>query len=246
MKDGAVVSAVLAGASGTRHAFLTARHAVRRDGGEPVFTDAASLDRLMGGRLHLLVTPRQVHSASVLVVDDASDAGRAALSGAEADAVVTALPGVPVGVLTADCLPLLLYDRTKRVVAAVHAGWRGVAKGVVAAALATMEEVFSSRPSSILAALGPAIGPCCFEVGSDVAAAFGEAGLGPRFFSPAGRSGRFMCDLAGAVSDRLAGAGVSGGAISVERRCTCCGRDFFSHRRDGAAMRQLSFIMIDP
>jgi YfiH family protein len=94
----------------------------------------------------------------------------------QADALVTRIQGYALGVFTADCLPLLLFDPVQRAVGIVHAGWRGTAKAICQKTVEKMKEVFQSRASTLLAALGPCIGPCCYEVDEPVRAAFCSGG----------------------------------------------------------------------
>ncbi|MDQ6675835.1 MAG: peptidoglycan editing factor PgeF [Acidobacteriota bacterium] len=112
-----------------------------------------------------LASAHQVHGARVVVVDRPGPAG-------DADALVTNTPGLMLGIKTADCLPLLLIDTRRRAVAAVHAGWRGTAQGIAGAAIRAMQEKCETNPIDVVAALGPAIGRCCFEVGPEVAREF--------------------------------------------------------------------------
>jgi YfiH family protein len=160
----------------------------------------------------------------------------------EADGVVTSAPGVLVGVVTADCVPVLLRAPETSVVAAVHAGWRGAAAGVVEAGVEELCGVAGAATRTIEAAIGPAIGPCCYQVGPDVRAAFerrlGNA-AGSVFTPDAGD--RLRLDLRQAVRRLLEHAGVP--APAVVGPCTCCTPALHSYRRDGArAGRQLSFI----
>jgi YfiH family protein len=156
-----------------------------------------------------------------------------------ADAAVAATPGHVCAVLTADCLPLLLCDTGGSVVGAVHAGWRGLAAGVVESAVAAM----ALPGTRLMAWLGPAIGPAVYEVGSEMMAAFtvsdpGAAGA----FTPKG-GGKWLCDLYGLARRRLAALGVTrvyGGDF-----CTYSNRNrFYSYRRDGATGRMASLIWI--
>ena len=121
--------------------------------------------------------PRQVHGTEVVVVDENTpyDADQE-LQLVEADAVVTQVKGRWIGVRTADCVPVLLYDPVTKTVAAVHAGWRGTVKHIVARTVALMQERFGVQPENLYAAIGPSIGPDAFEVGEEVATAFAEAG----------------------------------------------------------------------
>ncbi len=173
-----------------------------------------------------------------------------------ADAVVVFEPGWPCTVMTADCLPVLFCDVDGTRVGAAHAGWRGLAGGVLQATV----DALDCEPASLMAWLGPAIGPAAFEVGDDVLEAFearATAGLGSgpadvdpaRHFRPAptGDDGRrkWWCDLYGLARDTLAGAGVEhvfGGGY-----CTYTERErFFSYRRDGVTGRMAATIWLKP
>lgn len=181
------------------------------------------------GRLQLL---RQVHGARVV---EAPYEGHP-----EADAQWTACAGVLLGIETADCLPVLVVDPRARQVAAAHAGWRGTASGVAAAAVAALV-ARGARPEHLLAGLGPCIGPCCYEVGDELRPAFGPAGA--RFFRP-GPKGRAHLDLRAANRAQLEGAGLDPGHVHQVSDCTyCLPGAYFSYRRDGpAAGRMISYV----
>jgi len=158
----------------------------------------------------------------------------------EADASLSSRAGELLAVETADCLPLLLVDPVRRLAAAAHAGWRGSAAGVATATVRSLVE-HGSEPRGLLAALGPRIGPCCYEVGPDVEKAFGEAGAA--FFLP-GKGSRKHLDVAAANRAQLLAAGLRVENIDILDFCTRCREDlFFSYRRDGAsAGRMISVI----
>lgn len=151
----------------------------------------------------------------------------------EADACYTTEPGVACVIQVADCLPVLLATADGRGVAAAHAGWRGLAGGVLEAAVAALIEATGSAPGRIEAWLGPCIGPRRFEVGADVLQGYGLApGQAHRRFVPL-RPGKWLADLAGLARDRLQALGLS--RIDGGRWCTVEEPSrFFSHRRDGA------------
>jgi len=188
---------------------------------------AAELSR--DGRLLLL---KQVHGA---VVATAPWNGTP-----EADAAVAAQPGWLLGIQTADCLPVLLLDPERRLVAAAHAGWRGTASGVTRETVRALV-ARGSRPRDIVAALGPGIGPCCYEVGEELREAFGPAGA--PFFRP-GREGRPHLDVRAANVRQLLEAGVPPEAIHHVADCTYCRPDHYhSYRRDGRGTgRMISFV----
>jgi YfiH family protein len=181
------------------------------------------------GRLFLL---KQVHGAAVQ---------RAPWGGEpEADAGLADGPGLLVGVKTADCLPVLVVDAHRRAVAAAHAGWRGTVAGVVRAAVRALL-AGGSRAEDLIAALGPSIGPCCYEVGEEVVGAF--AGWGQAFFHPGSR-GRPHLDLRAANTRQLLDQGLVADRIHHVRDCTFCHADrYHSYRRDGrGAGRMVNFV----
>ena len=158
----------------------------------------------------------------------------------EADASLTAEPGFVLAIETADCLPVLIVDPVRRRVAAAHAGWRGTAARVVQEAVRA-SVLAGSAASDLLVALGPSIGPCCYEVGPDVVEAFGPSGS--KFFVP-GKGARPHLDVVSANRAQLEEAGVKSDHIDAVSLCTRCREDlFFSYRRDGAhAGRMISVV----
>jgi YfiH family protein len=171
-----------------------------------------------------MATLKQIHSARVLRADAPGLAG-------EGDALVTHYPGLAVSVRTADCYPILLVNVETRSVAAVHAGWRGTAAGIVGEVLKQMN-VRPENAEQIWAAIGPGIGGCCYEVGEDVARQFGQA---------AGK-----LDLTVANYRQLRDAGVPARNIEVMKHCTYCEAALFhSFRRDKEqAGRMISSIAV--
>lgn len=153
----------------------------------------------------------------------------------EADALITALPGVALMVTVADCVPILLYDPVRRVVAAVHSGWRGTAEGVVTRTVERMVDVFNCRPDNILAAIGPSIGPEHFETHEDVPNAMMVSLATPVLqFIQIKDNGKFSVDLKGINRLRLEQAGLSPEHIAVSTDCTACdGEKYWSHRKMG-------------
>jgi YfiH family protein len=176
----------------------------------------------------------QIHGATV--VDAAS-----VMNAPEADASITTQRGVVCAILTADCLPVLFCDASGRVVGAAHAGWRGLANGVLANTVARMQD---EGADDISAWLGPAIGPQRFEVGEDVLSAFAvpNAASEEAFKSIAGRPGKYLADIYRLARTMLAQAGVKrvhGGGF-----CTVDERRFYSYRRDRVTGRMASLIWI--
>ncbi len=168
----------------------------------------------------------QVHSADVFVVATA-DGGRTVGRG---DAMVTDQPGVYLSMRYADCTPLLLHDPARRAVGIAHAGWRGTLKNVAGAVVRAMVERLGCRPGDITAVVGPAIGPCCYQVGSEVIQA-AEAARADAAELLRPHSGGYHFDLWEANRRQLAEAGV--GHVAVAGLCTACRTDhFYSHRAE--------------
>lgn len=176
----------------------------------------------------------QIHSACVL------DA-RECRPGAEGDALISRDPDTFIAVKTADCVPLLIADPVQRAVAAVHAGWRGTLAGIASVAVARMAQAFQSRPADLLAAIGPSIGPCCFEVGPEVATQFSAL-----FPERRNLDQKTTLDLREASRRQLLHAGVPPAQIDAGPPCTCCGGpEFYSWRRDRTTGQRM-FSTIGP
>lgn len=173
-----------------------------------------------------LVTAHQVHSPEVAVVDSVWPRE----SAPKVDAMVTGRPGIALGILTADCGPVLLADPDARVIGAAHAGWRGALGGVLEATVAAMEGL-GARASRIVATLGPCIAQASYEVGPDFPAPFAARDpADARFFRPSPREGHHLFDLPGYIVHRLAACGL--GSAGNLPRDTCAEPDsFFSYRR---------------
>jgi YfiH family protein len=173
-----------------------------------------------------ITTAKQIHSDIVL---DA--AGRRGEVIGEGDAVISNQPGIVVGVKTADCVPILLVDASTRVVASVHAGWRGTAQNIVAATIRRLSSLWKTAPRNIRGAIGPSIGECCYEVGPEVAAQFGIV-----------TGAKVHLDLASINERQLRATGVTN--IWKSGECTFCRADrFFSYRRERErAGRMVSII----
>jgi YfiH family protein len=190
------------------------------DDAEPVRRNRAIVARAAGFDPHRLALARQVHGADLLEVGP-KDAGVLG----EADGLVARSPGPVLGILTADCAPVVLAGADG--IAIVHAGWRGVVAGVVEEGLAAVGPVWGAW-------IGPSIHACCYTVGEDVTAAFAERDL------PVPAPGRV--DPAQAAAHILFTSGVR--AVSVSDECTHCSPGHFSHRRDGITGRQGAFAAI--
>lgn len=185
-----------------------------------------------------IFTVSQVHGDRIVIIDNAGTAPEE-VKCRGADGIITNVKGIAVGVLTADCVPILLYDSKNKVAAAVHAGWKGTAPRIAKKAVEVMIERYRSRPQDIAAAIGPAIGSCCYEVGQEVVDAVGYRGN-----ASVQREGKWYLDLPKANLLQLQEMGIAD--IDVSGICTSCRTDlFFSHRGEiGKTGRQLSFISL--
>jgi YfiH family protein len=232
-----------------RHGFFTRRGGVStgayaalncglrgEDDPANVAENRARAARAIGAAPEALRSLRQVHGAAVVEASAPWDALP------EADAMVTRTPGVALGIITADCAPVLFQDAEAGVIGAAHAGWKGALAGVLAATIAAMEALGAQR-ARITAAIGPCIAQASYEVRADLRDAVGD----PRFFAPGRDAAHFQFDLAGYCAARLAAAGVSAHALGADTL-----RDearFFSHRRrtlagGGPLGHQISAIML--
>ncbi|HET6439891.1 MAG TPA: peptidoglycan editing factor PgeF [Anaeromyxobacter sp.] len=177
---------------------------------------------------------RQVHGARVVLLRAPGGPSE------EADGIVCDAVGVAACVSVADCVPVLLADPSSGAVAAVHAGWRGTLARAAARGVQALERLSGAPPARLLAAIGPSIGPCCYEVSADLAARFaGEIGPVVRGGGPAPRLDLWDCNRR-----VLLEAGIAPEHLDVLSRCTSCDEgSFFSHRRDrGRTGRQIAFI----
>ncbi len=182
-----------------------------------------------------IVRATQVHGNRAVVVRNAPARGDATDAG-ECDVLATDLPGVALAVQTADCVPILLSSGTA--IATAHAGWRGTAKNAAGSAVAALRDL-GADPRTVRAWLGPSIGPCCYEVGGEVAAQFaGE-------FLRASCGGRFYLNLPAVNRAQLEAAGVPRENVSQHPACTRCGGEkYASYRRDGAkAGRMIGLVL---
>jgi len=192
-----------------------------------------------------LVSLKQVHGDRIRAYQGAAE-GAVDLWGEEGDALVTTVPRAAIGVFTADCLPILLFEPQQRVVAIVHAGWRGTAQELTRKVVEKMVAAFNCCRETIKAALGPCIGPCCYEVDEPVEASFRRNGLPWEIFSSCSGSGKWSLDLQKANIHLLEKAGVNKKNTLLLNYCTSCRSDlFFSYRREkGTPGRHLNFISL--
>ena len=187
---------------------------------------------------------RQTHSDRIHIAAHPEGEGWESLSDAvEADAVITDLPQMVLTILTADCVPILLYDPVAGAIGAVHAGWKGTKAEILPKTIAKMQEKYGSEPQDILVAIGPAIGQCCYEVGSEVAEHFtGYAGA----VIEGKDAGKYQLDLKRVNQLQAMKSGIATKHIEVTPLCTSCVKDrFFSYRAEqGCSGRFVSAITI--
>ena len=216
-------SALLEECNGVIHGFV-------HDPGGPDLQKIASAYGLEN-----ILTVNQVHGNSVFFADHCVGEKLA-----EADSIVTRQRGTGVGIITADCVPILICFPDSGCVCAVHAGWRGTLLRAVRNCLRAVCQKYSLRPQDSLAVIGPAIGKCCYEVRDDVASKFGSRFAGNGNWLSEKGDGKFLLDLAELNRIELCDAGVS--EIETMNVCTCC-RDLPSYRRDGFGTdKMISFV----
>jgi YfiH family protein len=230
---------------------------------ENVAKNRAVFQSAIAGKALTLVSVKQIHSDVIQVLDGVAGTARFG------DASVTEHPGLLLAIQTADCVPILLVDRRKRAIAAVHAGWRGTLARITQKAVGAMQREFASRPTDLLAAIGPSIGPCCYEVGAELVTQFASQFADAQEYFDEPRTGdepnplqwlnmrppghqpppkAVHLDLRKANRSQLLAAGLPADDIFTSEFCTGCRKDlFFSYRKEGPRSgRLLSVIGILP
>lgn len=196
---------------------------------------------LQGGEALHYIVANQTHSDHIKVITQKRNRGWKSLEDAIAscDALITNIPGIVLTILTADCVPILLYDKEKSVIAAIHAGWRGTEAEITRKTVQKMQKDFACKPKDIVAGIAPSIGACCYEVGKDVAEHFFDT---PESWTLHGE--KYMLDLPYLNKQQLLKAGVDEQKIEMSERCTACEvTRFFSYRKEkGCSGRFMSMI----
>ena len=196
-----------------------------------VDTDLEQLESRLGVRG--LVRMRQVHGTNLIVVSEQDGAPIC-------DGLFTSTDGLALVVQTADCVPLLMWDADQNAVAAVHAGWRGTLERIAERAVAMFQNKFSSHPESIHVAMGPAIGPCCYEVGTEILRAFTRGFASVEGLFSSGPRGREHLDLIEANRRQLVDSGISLDRIHTTGLCTSCENALlYSYRKEGKGAGRL-------
>lgn len=214
--------------SGVCHFFGTRRHAAGLD-----FELGIPAQSARGAaRSSWILTVKQVHGTDALVVDRGLTPADRFQGGW--DALVTDQPGIMVAVRTADCVPILVYDPKRRVVAAIHAGWRGTVAGIVPKTIALMESRFGSSPEHLRISVGPSAGACCYEVDKPVLDRLRQKCPNWGKVVRDRRGSKAHLDLKMLIREQALAAGASPESITAVNLCTICHEDlFFSYRREG-------------
>ncbi|MDA8233467.1 MAG: peptidoglycan editing factor PgeF [Clostridia bacterium] len=219
------------------------------DQSEAVVENRRRLCGAIGMDTGQIIAAKQVHGDHVHVAT-VQDCGRGALAYRDAleetDALITNQPGVPLSTYYADCVPLYFLDPVKKAIGLAHAGWKGTVLQIGRKTLAKMNQVYGSQPEDCLAAIAPSIGPCCYEVGDEVAQEFKKTfSFWSNVLNPK-QQGKWQLDLWEANRLQLLEAGVKADNIAVACLCTGCHNDiFFSYRADGGITGRLgAFLML--
>jgi hypothetical protein len=187
----------------------------------------------------------QVHGDRILIIDHNAQ-GFISHQPYQCDAIITNQPGLAIGIKTADCVPVLFLDKIKRIVGVAHAGWKGTSLNIAAKVVDTFVKKLLCRADDIIAVIGPAIGPCCYQVDEVVFNSMKGDKDRESFFSPCCMKGRWMLDLPLANRLQIISRGILPTNVYATDYCTSCNTGiFFSHRREGGNTgRQLNFIML--
>lgn len=190
------------------------------------------------------IVANQTHSENIKVISHAQSQGWEKPNDAieNCDALITNLPHLVLTILTADCVPILLYDTQKDIIAIIHAGWKGTEAKITKKTIAKMQEVFESNPKDILASIAPAIGKCCYEVGFDVGKYFIDK---PKSYTK--KDNKYMLDLPYLNQEQLLDSGIDKEHIEMSDICTSCEvQRFFSYRKEkGCTGRFMSLIVLN-
>lgn len=231
-----------------QHLFTTAQLQLRSAALSPDAWRQAAAS--LGVEVDVVRRVKQVHGAAVRIISAETVREADPAVPPEGDALVCHVPGQVLAVQVADCVPLLIADPRTGAVAAVHAGWRGTAAGIARAAVDTLSREFGVRPQDLVAAIGPSIGACCYQVGDELPDAFREAGASEEqvaaWFSRDGDE-RWRLDLWTANVDQLVDAGVRRDQVYLSGLCTQTHADIFdSYRAQGAAAGRMAALVRVP
>ncbi len=219
------------------------------DDTETVIHNRRLICQALSADMSQMVTAQQVHGVNVRVAGpEHAGSGACCYDTAlpDTDGLITNVPGLLLATFYADCVPLFLLDPVKRVIASVHAGWKGTVSGIGAAAVQKMSRVFGSRPENCLVGIGPSIGMCCYEVDENVTGRFRQQYAWWEEVVTPCPNGKFKLDLPRANRNILAEAGISPDNVEISQICTSCNQDMlFSYRgSQGVTGRMGAFIML--
>lgn len=217
------------------------------DRAENVIENRKRFAESLGLEASRLVTPEQVHGDHIACVTE-EDAGRGATDYAdgihETDALITNTPNLPLLLCFADCTPIVFLDPEKRVVAIAHGGWKGTVASIAEKTLTRMEEAFGTQPKDVLVGIGPSIGPCCFEVGAEVAERFRAAFPYADEWLITEKDGHPHVNLWEANRQQMLRAGVPEENIQIAGECTCCRHKwYYSYRADGGKTGRIAAMI---
>jgi YfiH family protein len=210
-----------------------------------VEANRAAVARSFGVEPHLFLTAKQVHGSEILVIDQPNPEV-SHFQRVESDAIITNQRNVLIGILVADCFPVIIYDRHKHVAGVIHLGWRGTAAGLLGRSVQAMGEIFGCQPENLCAAIGPGIAAHSYEVDRPVRDAFRQGTGQWERISTEVSLGHWQLDLQKSILLQMDAAGIERSAVDVVEDCTCCHKEtFFSHRRDnGMTGRQMGFAFL--
>ncbi|MEA2004800.1 MAG: peptidoglycan editing factor PgeF [Acidobacteriota bacterium] len=198
------------------------------------FLTELKLKNYMKGKNLNFLSLKQIHSDIIRYVDVFPG------EKLEGDAIVTSSPGILLIIKTADCLPVFIVSKNRRVVAAVHCGWRGIQRQLIQKVVSGLNNFYACEPDACIVAMGPSICGDCYEIGQDVYESFVRAHVSLQAFRRhPWREGKWFLDLKGAVRSQLIHAGVKNASIHSVDICTHCEENLISYRRDAHTKRRL-------
>lgn len=223
---------------GVRHCFTTRRGGYskehleslnlglgRGDGDEALKKNYEKVASALGFNIKKLSITKQVHKTRAAYI------AAPCLRSEGCDALFTDKRGIPLMSYSADCIPVLMYDRGKKAAATVHSGWRGTAAGICSKVISDMTETLGTNPGDLICAIGPSIGPCCFQIKDDAVDIFREGFENTDFIRPEGDGVHYKADIWEAVRRTLVTSGVRDENIDLAAECSCCSELYFSCRR---------------
>lgn len=221
-----------------KHFFTGKPLNMRREVGEKARSRMAGI--LLPNCTHITF-PRQTHSDNIVIIDH----GNKNNTFTNTDALITAIKGVPIGVVTADCVPIIVFDELNQVAAAIHSGWRGTQKEIVRKTIETMTRNFATKPDKLKVAIGPSISPSVYEVGAEVKEQFLQTD--PNYatcFAPF-KNQKYLLNLWNANHYQLTKSGIAPENIDIAKMCTFTQNNrFYSARREGADTGRNAAIII--